>query len=99
MGGTVKKIVKPITSVFDPPQPKVPKITLPSPPSPSAAGKKVVEALPTEPPSRSDPAVQEEGAEVVRRRRSRGRASTIITALSGDVPAGSVVRKALLGGN
>lgn len=97
MGGTVKKIVKPITSVFDPPQPKVPKINLPSP---AAAGKKVAEALPTEPPSRSSSGVQEAAEEVRRRaRQGRGRSSTIITALSGDIPTGSVIRKALLGGN
>ena len=46
-------------------------------------------------PGRADPSVQEAGSAA--RQRGRGRASTIIAALEGQLPAGSV-RKRLLGG-
>lgn len=54
--------------------------------------------IPAEPaPDRADPAVQAAAAQP--RRRGRGRASTIITALAGNLPEGSAIRKTLLGGS
>lgn len=84
MGNVVKKIVKPITSIFEAPKkPKAPTIIQ----APAAA------------PSRSAAEVQKEAAATVSAlRRGRGRASTIIAALDGELPAGAVQRKQLLGG-
>lgn len=99
MGNAVKKIAAPITGLFEPPKPPKPaQIIQQAAAAPAAAA---AAALPQEPPARADEAVQEAGDEATRRlRRGRGRASTIITALSGgELPAGSVIRKALLGGN
>lgn len=99
MGNAVKKITKPITNLFDitPPKPKVPSIVQQAAAPVAPAVQEVVDTG-GEAASRAASPVQEAAEEEIRRRRAgRGRASTIITALEGQLPAGSVVRKALLG--
>lgn len=84
-------------SVFkSPPKPKpiIQRVVAPPPPAPRPAPRRI--ATPEAP--RAAAPVQEAGEEVAARaRRGRGRASTIIAALEGQLP--SVVRKALLGGS
>lgn len=99
MGNAVKKITKPIANLFDitPPKPKVPSIVQKAVEPVAPAVQEVIDTG-GEAASRAAPDVQEAAEEARRRRTGRGRASTIITALEGQLPAGSVVRKALLGG-
>lgn len=98
MGNAVKKITKPVTNLFDitPPKPKVPSIVQQAAAPAAPAVQEVIDTG-GEAASRGDPNVQEAAEELRRRRSGRGRASTIVTALEGQIPAGSVVRKALLG--